>query len=90
MSGPSPREKLANQLASVLEMQRRKQKIQDEGRRLLASHYPGGLVSTPVVSFTSPQFSKVSICLCVFVNVHPRFMDVVRSKVNITVMTFRP
>lgn len=56
---PSPREKLANQLASVLEMQRRKQKLQEEGTRLLAAQYPGGLVSTRLAAFTSPQFAKV-------------------------------
>ncbi len=67
-TGPTPREKLANQLASVLEMQRRKQTIQEDGRRLLASQYPGGLVSTPVVSFTSPQFSKVG-CRYLYITV---------------------
>ena len=31
----------------------------EEGRRLLAGQYPGGLISTKVASFTSPQMTKV-------------------------------
>ena len=110
--GPSPREKLANQLASVLEMRRKKQKVcalvintttimycwcclptceytftlertsvivavvmysyiaipfpwlypqvLEEGRRLLASQHSGGLVTTRLTTFSSPQFLKVS------------------------------
>ena len=59
VSEPSPREKLANQIASVLEMRRRKAKVQEEGSKLLGSQFPGGVVSTRLASFTAPQFSKV-------------------------------
>ncbi|XP_064382819.1 dynactin subunit 1-like isoform X2 [Halichondria panicea] len=55
---PSPREQLSNQVANIFEMQRQAQQLKEDVTRLIASNYPGGVISTQLASFTSPQFAK--------------------------------
>ena len=38
--------------------------LKEDVGRLLASEYSGGLVTTPLTSFSSPQFTKVTAIVC--------------------------
>ena len=54
-----PSEQLANQMARLLDLQKRSDKLKEKANLLLAMQQPGGVVKTPVASFVSPEFSQV-------------------------------
>lgn len=56
---PTPQKQHSNQLAHLLNLQRRSEELKSKAAILLASQLKGGAIRTPVSSFVSPNFSQV-------------------------------
>ena len=61
---PTPQKQHSNQLAHLLNLQRRSEELKSKAAILLASQLKGGAIRTPVSSFVSPNFSQVCMQEC--------------------------